>query len=100
MRYASHVLRETLTPVDQVQVSSPIAAIGGVYNAVSDCRRLKEEFTADGMVTLRIAVDVGKVGDSPVIARNSVSADMQLSVGWQMTALKDLMCSTCTSVGR
>lgn len=55
------VQRETRTPVLQLSVTAPVGYLGGVYHAVSECQRLSEEFTADGGVALRIAVELGQV---------------------------------------
>ncbi|CAN0367910.1 unnamed protein product [Pylaiella littoralis] len=55
--------RETRTPVLGLTVTAPVESVGSVYHAVSDCRRLSEEFTADGSVILRVKVEVGQVDE-------------------------------------
>lgn len=42
-------------------ITAPVGSVGSVYHAVSDCRRLSEEFTADGSVVLRVTAEVGQV---------------------------------------
>lgn len=53
--------RETRTPMLTLRVRAPVDSVGGVYHAVSNCERLSEEFTADGRVVLRIAVELAQV---------------------------------------
>lgn len=52
--------RETRTPVLGLAVTAPVDSVGSVYHAVSACRRISEEFTADGSVVLRVKVEVDK----------------------------------------
>ncbi|CAN0264974.1 unnamed protein product [Ectocarpus sp. 8 AP-2014] len=53
--------RETRTPVLGLTITAPVGSVGSVYHAVSDCRRLSEEFTAEGSVVLRVTAEVGQV---------------------------------------
>lgn len=50
--------RETRTPVMRIRIKAPVDSVGGVYHAVSDCERLAEEFTADGSVVVKVAVEL------------------------------------------
>eukprot|EP00903_Cladosiphon_okamuranus_P012188 g11431.t1 len=52
--------RETRTPVLELVVKAPVGCVGSVYHAVTECRRLSEEFTEDGSVVLRVAVEVAQ----------------------------------------
>lgn len=42
-------------------MKAPVSCVGSVYHAVTECRRLSEEFTADGWVVLRVAVEIAQV---------------------------------------
>ncbi|CAN0473057.1 unnamed protein product [Ectocarpus sp. 8 AP-2014] len=55
--------RETRTPVLGLTITAPVGSVGSVYHAVSDCRRLSEEFTAEGSVVLRVTAEVGQVDE-------------------------------------
>lgn len=59
--YRPDLRRETRTPVLELVVKAPVGCVGSVYHAVTECRRLSEEFTADGSVVLRVAVEVAQV---------------------------------------
>eukprot|EP00904_Undaria_pinnatifida_P002513 jgi/Undpi1/12262/HiC_scaffold_5.g01938.m1 len=52
--------RETRIPVLRLKVTAPVESVGDVYHAVSGCKRLSEEFTADGSIVLRVAVELGQ----------------------------------------
>lgn len=53
--------REIRTPVMKIRIKAPVDSVGGVYHAVSDCERLAEEFTADGSVVVKVAVELSSV---------------------------------------
>ncbi|CAM9693149.1 unnamed protein product [Ectocarpus sp. 12 AP-2014] len=53
--------REARTPVLGLTITAPVGSVGSVYHAVSNCRRLSEEFTAEGSVVLRVTAEVGQV---------------------------------------
>ncbi|CAN0106485.1 unnamed protein product, partial [Hapterophycus canaliculatus] len=55
--------RETRTPVQGLTITAPVHSVGAVYHAVTGCRRLSEEFTAEAAVVLRVAVEVGQVDE-------------------------------------
>jgi len=45
----------------KIRIKAPVDSVGGVYHAVSDCERLAEEFTADGSVVVKVAVELSLV---------------------------------------
>lgn len=55
--------RDTRTPVLKLSVTAPVGSLGGVYHATSECQRLSEDFTEDGSVVLRIAVELAQVDE-------------------------------------
>lgn len=63
------LLRETRTPMLRLRVTAPVESVGDVYHAVSGCNRLSEEFTADGSIVLRVAVELGQVSCGMVVPR-------------------------------
>lgn len=65
-RPVADVRRETRTPVLELVVKAPVGCVGSVYHAVTECRRLSEEFTTDGSVVLRVAVELAQVRSAEV----------------------------------
>lgn len=57
----------------RLRVTAPVESVGDVYHAVSGSKRLSEEFTADGSIVLRVAVELGQVSCG-MLARHGPAA--------------------------
>lgn len=57
----------------RLKVTAPVESVGDVYHAVSGCKRLSEEFTADGSIVLRVAVELGQVGCNMLVPHGSAA---------------------------
>lgn len=49
-------------PVARLRITAPMASVGGVYHVVSTYQGLSEEFTADGLLVVTVAVEKNQVG--------------------------------------
>lgn len=60
----------------RLRVTAPVESVGDVYHAVSGCKRLSEEFTADGSIVLRVAVELGQVSYHMVAPHDPAGCSM------------------------
>lgn len=81
--------RETRTPVVGLTITAAVGSVGSVYHAVSDCRRLSEEFTVEGSVVLRVTAEVGQVRE---LQQRDTRVAMVCGIGeslWPVNAFLD-----------